>query len=158
MLCAACEDIARIERGEDPCAIARVRTGYVRLLPCQYYAGATIFLAKRCVAELHELPREERDAYLAEMADVAAAVFDAFQPRKLNYELLGNGCPHLHWWLVPRHEDDRHPRGPIWENLDFLRSLWTADAQAAPDERDRRRTQLLGALRARGVFVETAYA
>ena len=157
MNCAVCEDIVLIERGEDPHAVARLRTGYVRLLPCQHYPGGTVFVAKRCVPELHELARDERDAFLAEMADVAASVFDAFKPRKLNYELLGNGCPHLHWWLVPRYEDDPHPRGPIWENLDFLRSLWTDGARATADERDRRRALLFEALGARDVVVEAGY-
>lgn len=29
-----------------------------------------------------------------------------FQSDKLNYELLGNGCPHIHWHLYPRVKDD----------------------------------------------------
>ena len=49
----------------------------------------------------------------------------AFKPFKLNYEALGNGTPHVHWHLVPRYESDPHPRGPIWEDLGFLRLLWT---------------------------------
>jgi diadenosine tetraphosphate (Ap4A) HIT family hydrolase len=66
------------------------------------------------------------------MSLVAEAVFRAFTPRKLNYELLGNAVPHLHWHLFPRHSDDPHPRGPVWEDLEFLRSLWTGSA--IPDQ------------------------
>jgi diadenosine tetraphosphate (Ap4A) HIT family hydrolase len=90
--------------------VARLATGTVRLARTQYHRGMTYFIAERCVAELHELPRQERDAHLAEMADVAAAIWRAFGPRKLNYEALGNTVPHLHWWLVPRHGDDPRPR------------------------------------------------
>jgi hypothetical protein len=27
-----------------------------------------------------------------------------FKPDKINYELLGNGCPHIHWNLYPSDE------------------------------------------------------
>jgi len=130
--CDLCERIARTERSENAFSVARTRTGYVNLADTQYHEGYTIFVAKRCVAELHELEPDFRDEYLHEMALVAEAVHRAFSPRKLNYELLGNGAPHLHWHLFPRHRDDPHPRGPVWEDLEFLRVLWT-DA-AVPDD------------------------
>jgi diadenosine tetraphosphate (Ap4A) HIT family hydrolase len=130
--CDVCARIARTERGENPFTEARTSTGYVNLADTQYHEGYTIFVAKHWVAELHELNPDYRIAYLQEMALVAEAVLHAFTPRKLNYELLGNGAPHLHWHLFPRHADDPHARGPVWEDLEFLRSLWTGGAR--PDE------------------------
>jgi diadenosine tetraphosphate (Ap4A) HIT family hydrolase len=82
------------------------------------------------------------------MAAVAHAVYVAFQPRKMNYEALGNSVPHLHWWLTPRHNDDPRPIGPIWEDHDFLRVLWTSGEQPTPDDRDALRHQVLEALEA----------
>ena len=32
----------------------------------------------------------------------------------MNYELLGNLVPHIHWHLVPRLEGDPEPQGPVW--------------------------------------------
>lgn len=127
--CDLCERIARTERGENPFTVARTRTGYVNLADTQYHEGYTIFVAKDCVTELHELEHDRRRDYLEEMALVAEAVYRAFQPAKLNYELLGNGAPHLHWHLFPRHTGDPRPRGPVWEDPDFLRTLWTGGAQ-----------------------------
>ena len=89
--------------------MARLETGYVRLNPNQYFTGSAFFLTKVCVHELHQLDRSTRLKHLNEMAEVAAAIFTAFSPRKLNYEALGNGAPHLHWWLTPRYASD--PRG-----------------------------------------------
>jgi diadenosine tetraphosphate (Ap4A) HIT family hydrolase len=128
--CDLCARIERTERGDNPFAVVRTGTGYVNLADVQYHEGYTIFVAKRCVNELHELPPEERDAYLHEMAVVAEAVFKAFRPRKLNYELLGNAAPHLHWHLFPRHTHDARPRGPVWEDAGFLQALHEA---AAPE-------------------------
>jgi hypothetical protein len=54
--CDVCERIARTERGQNPFTVARTRTGYVNLADIQYHEGYTIFVAKRCVNELHELP------------------------------------------------------------------------------------------------------
>jgi diadenosine tetraphosphate (Ap4A) HIT family hydrolase len=33
---------------------------------------------------------------------------------KMNYELLGNQVPHIHWHLVPRLAGDPEPRWPVW--------------------------------------------
>ena len=40
------------------------------------------------------------------MCLLARAIETAFRPHKLNYELLGNQVPHLHWHLFPRYADD----------------------------------------------------
>ena len=123
--CPSCHHIADAEAGRYPWAVARLSAGYVWLNPCQYFPGSTFYVARRCVAELHEMPRVDSAAHLLEMADVAAAIHDEFNVRKMNYEALGNSVAHLHWWLTPRPHDDRRPTGPIWEDLDFLRNLWT---------------------------------
>jgi diadenosine tetraphosphate (Ap4A) HIT family hydrolase len=115
---AECEICGRIERltPENPYFVAEMKTGYVALGDHQTYRGYTVFVAKTCVAELHLLPRDERSLFLEEMATVAEAVFRAFEPRKLNYELLGNSVAHLHWHLYPRHADDPEPTWPVWND------------------------------------------
>jgi diadenosine tetraphosphate (Ap4A) HIT family hydrolase len=92
------------------------------------------------------------------MAEVAASVFDAFGPRKLNYEALGNGAPHLHWWITPRYVTDARPRAPIWEDLEFLRAQWTNGARPTDEERDITKLEVLSALRAHEVTIEAAFA
>jgi len=55
--------------------------------------------------------------FLSEMSKVAEAVYNAFKPDKLNYELLGNGQggEHMHWHIFPRWINDEAKRGPTWE-------------------------------------------
>jgi len=48
------------------------------------------------------------------MSQVAKAVYKAFKPDKLNYELLGNTDAHLHWHLFPRRHTDPEPHRTIW--------------------------------------------
>jgi diadenosine tetraphosphate (Ap4A) HIT family hydrolase len=91
------------------------------------------------------------------MAVVAEAVFKAFRPRKVNYELLGNGAPHLHWHLFPRHADDARPRGPVWEDPGFLRAL-EEGAEADTDTLAMRRARLLAALDETDLTIERRFA
>jgi diadenosine tetraphosphate (Ap4A) HIT family hydrolase len=155
--CDLCARIARTERGENPFSVARTTTGYVNLGDVQYHEGYTVFVAKRCVQELHELAKSERNAYLREMAVVAEAVFDAFEPRKLNYELLGNGAPHLHWHLFPRHADDPSATGPVWADPGFTRALADA-AVPAPEHLAWLRGCLLAALDHTNLSIERRFA
>lgn len=80
----------------------------------QFFRGYTLFLCKQHANELHQLEPSFKLDFLEEMSLVAQAVFEAFHPVKLNYELLGNGEPHLHWHLFPRHHDDPLPKLPLW--------------------------------------------
>lgn len=50
------------------------------------------------------------------MSLVAEAVYNAFHPDKLNYELLGvgNGV-HMHWHIFPRRTGDTPEPGPVWK-------------------------------------------
>ena len=119
--CEICERIARFTP-QNPYLIAELSTGYAVLADNQYYPGYTIFVARQCVPELHDLPPDVRSRFLEEMAQVAEAVFRAFTPRKLNYELLGNSVSHLHWHLFPRYADDPNPQWPVWSNEAFLQA------------------------------------
>ena len=118
----ACEICRRIERmtPSNPYLVAELETGYAVLADNQHIPGYTIFVSKTCVPELHDLLPDFRARFLHEMSLVAEAVFRAFAPRKLNYELLGNSVAHLHWHIFPRYADDPNPPWPVWNNEAFL--------------------------------------
>ena len=141
--CGICRRIQRFTPDE-PHIIAELDTGYAVLGDNQIYPGYTLFVAKRCVAELHMLPPDERATFLQEMAQVAEAVFRAFAPRKLNYELLGNSEAHLHWHLFPRYADDPDPLWPVWNNEAFRQAPRQSpmDSERLRDLRERARTAL----------------
>jgi len=69
---------------------------------------------KEHITELHFLKMETRLKFLKEMSIVGEAVYQAFLPDKLNYELLGNGDAHLHWHIFPRRDGDFEKKGPVW--------------------------------------------
>lgn len=112
--CLICNRIEKILEGKNPYFVTELETGYVVLGDYQFFKGYTLFLCKEHKTELHELSPKFRKKFLWEMSLVAEAVYHAFQPKKLNYELLGNGEPHLHWHVFPRYQDDPNPTEPIW--------------------------------------------
>jgi len=113
--CLICDRIAAIKSGTNLHFVAELDTGYVVLGDFQFFRGYTLFLSKTHVAELHELSRPVKEKFLIEMSLVAESVFRCFNPRKLNYECLGNAEPHLHWHLFPRHQDDPSPGTSSWK-------------------------------------------
>jgi diadenosine tetraphosphate (Ap4A) HIT family hydrolase len=81
----------------------------------QYYRGYTLVVARTHASELFHVSERESMQYFSDMLRVARAIAAAFEPRKMNYELLGNTVAHLHWHLFPRYADDPNPQRPVWE-------------------------------------------
>jgi diadenosine tetraphosphate (Ap4A) HIT family hydrolase len=95
---------------------------------------------------LNGLNDEERRGYLDEMCLLARAIEDSCRPLKLNYELLGNQVPHLHWHLFPRYASDPEALKPVWLALDR--------AEHDPDEAQRLRTGPRSRLETRTLLAE----
>lgn len=115
--CLICDRTTAIKANQNPYFVKELETGYVVLGDHQLFRGYTIFLYNEHKTELHELETETKLKFLEEMSLVAEAVFKAFKPRKLNYELLGNTDTHMHWHIFPRHHTDPLPQRTIW-NVD----------------------------------------
>jgi len=80
----------------------------------QFFAGWTILVLKRHAIELYELTRDERGRLIEEVNELAVCLLKIFRPVKVNYELLGNQVPHVHWHVIPRLLGDPAPRDPVW--------------------------------------------
>jgi diadenosine tetraphosphate (Ap4A) HIT family hydrolase len=134
MNCALCDKLQSLPISADevvwefPCSV-------VLLGPWQYYTGYCIVVARQHADELFQLDDAERRGYLDEMLIVARAIHACFQPRKLNYEMLGNQVPHPHWHLFPRRADDPESLKAVWLAIDR--------AEGEPTERVRLQTGLL---------------
>ncbi|OGU15235.1 MAG: HIT family hydrolase [Geobacteraceae bacterium GWC2_53_11] len=87
---------------------------YVILNRDQYFPGYTLLFTKLHATELFHLDREVRVALMEEVSSVAEALYSVFTPAKINYELLGNMVPHIHWHIVPRFASEQLWPRPIW--------------------------------------------
>ncbi len=120
--------------------IVELDHSYVILNRDQFFPGYTLLFTKEHVTELFHLDREVRTGLMEEVSRVAAALYEVFQPAKINYELLGNMVPHIHWHLVPRFASE-----PLWP-----RPIWSephTEVMLPPGEYDIRIAQIRGALR-----------
>lgn len=87
---------------------------YVMLNHDQFFPGYIFVFTKEHVTELFHLDRAVRGVVMEEVTLVAATLYKLFQPVKINYELLGNMVPHMHWHLIPRFKGDQLWPRPIW--------------------------------------------
>jgi len=103
-------------RWDDDCdlRIIELEHSLVVLNRDQFFPGYTLLFTRDHVTELFHLNQKMRRELIDEVSRVAAALFSVFQPQKINYELLGNMVPHMHWHLVPRHTADPLWPRPIW--------------------------------------------
>jgi diadenosine tetraphosphate (Ap4A) HIT family hydrolase len=106
----------RTPSGDVSRRVALLPTAVAVLGADQFYRGYTLVIARRHARELYHLPDADSAAYMRDMVRVARAIDQAFAPRKMNYELLGNTVAHLHWHLFPRYAGDPNPARPTWEH------------------------------------------
>lgn len=142
--CLVCERINLIKKDDNPYFVKELRTGYVVIGDHQRIKGYTLFLCKECQTELHFLEPSFRDEFLHEMSIVAQAVYNAFKPDKLNYELLGAGKGlHMHWHIFPRRAGDTLKPGPVWQLGDELHDdKYLPDKAELEDLKNRLNTEL----------------
>jgi len=80
----------------------------------QFFPGWTVVVFRRHATELFELEPTERFQLMEEVSHVAKTLAGIFDARKINYELLGNQLPHIHWHVIPRLATDPAPLDPVW--------------------------------------------
>lgn len=94
--------------------ITELQHCYVMLNRDQYFRGYCFVITKEHETELFHLEIQKRSGIIEEINYVAAALYRLFTPAKINYELLGNMVPHMHWHIVPRFTNDPLWPRPIW--------------------------------------------
>ena len=110
----ACVMCGRYGRAGGPLHVADLEVSRAFLHEDQFFPGYVLLVLRRHAAELYELSAPERRTLIEEISRVAQALARVFRPVKMNYELLGNQVPHIHWHLVPRLATDPDLRSPIW--------------------------------------------
>src|SRR5215211_6707759 len=99
--CPMCKAVADLSADDRSVPVWHFPHSVASLGPWQFYTGYCLLVSREHHTELSQLG-PNRGAFLEEMSLLAQAVEECFRPHKLNYELLGNLVPHLHWHLVPR--------------------------------------------------------
>lgn len=69
----------------------------------QTYRGRCLVAYNGHVNDLNELSDDERNAFMADVADVTRAMQQVFQPEKINYGAYSDKLSHLHFHLAPKY-------------------------------------------------------
>ncbi|MBI1822699.1 MAG: HIT family protein [Nitrospirae bacterium] len=108
--CSICRHLKR----KSPFEIIAFSDSVLYLNKDQFFKGYCFLEYKSHVKELFDLAEEPRNLYTKHLSLAARALHRAFRPDKINYELLGNKVPHLHWHIVPRFKNDPAWSDTVW--------------------------------------------
>lgn len=93
--------------------IADLRLSRLRLAANQFPPGYCVLICTQHVREPYHLSPEERQIFFEDMMVAAQALERAFNPAKMNLQILGNAVPHLHVHIQPRYYGDPCPGRPV---------------------------------------------
>jgi len=125
--------------------VCRLQISIAVMAPNQYYPGRCELWCTAHATELFQLSFRQRQRFSEDLAILAKAIQQVCTPKKINYELLGNTVPHLHWHVIPRYNWDPLPKRPIWENKSYQESARRACME--PSERQRMTISIRDSLR-----------
>jgi len=83
--------------------ICHLRVSRLFLFKEQTYRGRCLVAYDKHVNDLNELSDEERNAFMADVAQVTRAMQQAFSPEKINYGAYSDKLCHLHFHLAPKY-------------------------------------------------------
>lgn len=98
--------VAACRAGTDPTSICRMPTGWAVMGDPQVLRGYCLLLPDPVVPHLNAISPEGQAAFLADLARLGQAVFDATGALRINYALFGNVEPALHAHVFPRYVDE----------------------------------------------------
>jgi diadenosine tetraphosphate (Ap4A) HIT family hydrolase len=84
---------------------AELRVSRAFLFKEQTYRGRCLVAYNGHVNDLNELSDEERNAFMADVAQVTRAMQKVFNPEKINYGAYSDKLSHLHFHLAPKYVD-----------------------------------------------------
>lgn len=134
MSCPACQRLTNIiGESSDPFFIAELEQTAVFLHEHQRYEGWCVLYLKEHAAHLADLSLDRQASIFREVARVAAAIRAAMNPRRINYECLGNQLSHVHWHLIPRYTTpiDPDPTETVWVRPATERNAGVSPERAA---------------------------
>ncbi len=83
--------------------ICHLRVSRLFLFKEQTYRGRCLVAYDKHVNDLNELSDDERNAFMADVAQVTRAMQQAFSPEKINYGAYSDKLCHLHFHLAPKY-------------------------------------------------------
>ena len=84
--------------------ICHLRVSRLFLFKEQTYRGRCLVAYDRHVNDLNELNDQQRNDFMADVAQATRAMQRAFNPEKINYGAFSDTLSHLHFTLAPKYK------------------------------------------------------
>lgn len=104
-LCGMCAD-AHLPENEHSILVASTEMTHVRLVRNQAHPGYTVVILREHLTDLGQLDADQLSMFWRDVQRAGRAVDNAFDPRKINYLVMGHRAPHLHCHVFPQHLED----------------------------------------------------
>lgn len=75
------------------------------ILKNQNHLGRVVVAFDGHCKEVFDIPESERAGFFNDIARVAKAMQEIFNPDKINYGMFGDTVPHIHMHIVPKYKD-----------------------------------------------------
>ena len=85
--------------------ICDLEVSQVFLFKEQSHLGRCNVVYKDHAVEFHEMSDTQRNAFMKDVARVAKAIANAYNPTKINYGAYADTISHLHMHIVPKYKD-----------------------------------------------------
>jgi diadenosine tetraphosphate (Ap4A) HIT family hydrolase len=93
--------------------VAELEVSNLYLTRDQTYKGRCILSLKDHKTEIFQLDKQEQEAFGRDISRATKALWDTFSPDKLNYLVVGDLYPHVHFHLVPKYKGGKSWGGPF---------------------------------------------
>src|SRR5690349_21301534 len=101
--CSICQLLrAEGDTNDEGYKICNLRFSRLQLMKNQFVPGYCVLSCLKHVREPYELDTQEQQMFFSDLTQAGFALEKVFKPSKMNFEILGNGVPHLHCHIKPR--------------------------------------------------------
>lgn len=107
--------------------IARLGVSTLGLYDDARFPGRCLLVLHSHVEHFAELDPTEAAELAKDLRNAGRAIAAVTKPIRVNYALLGNKAPHVHFHLIPRPPSDPVPHATPWHHPDPLTPLRTEE-------------------------------
>lgn len=132
--CGMCAN-AHLDLNEHSALVASTATTHLRISYNQAHPGYCLVILREHITDLGDLPADQLNAFWADVQRAGRAITTVFEPRKIDYLVMGHRMPHLHCHVFPQHAADDPKR-----NVDIADGPLHLPAQAIREAAHKLRT------------------
>lgn len=136
--CGMCAD-AHLAENDHSVLIASTTTTHIRLARNQAHPGYCLVILREHLTDLSLLPATQLAAFWSDVQRAGRAIGAVYEPRKIDYLVMGHRMPHLHCHVFPQHRHDDPKR-----NVDISDGPVTLSPPLLKEAADRLRASLCG--------------